>query len=136
MNSPIFSSPGSRLYVTVNWIARSLTIAFAALLVIAWWDETRARQDIPAGSVSNTDWFYDWAIFTHVLPALCAVAVLIIAWRKPLWGFLGFLLYASVQIFAVGGEWIYLPFVAGPPLIIATVYLITYFVGTKQTSKG
>lgn len=44
MNSPIFSSPGSRLYVTVNWIARSLTIAFAALLVIAWWDETRARQ--------------------------------------------------------------------------------------------
>lgn len=136
MNSPIFSSPRGTTFRVLNWIARVLAALFVALLSFAWWDESHARQDPMLSGETSGDWFYQWAIFTHVLPALFLLAVLILAWTRPLWGAIGFGIYAALQVFVVGSEWIYLPLVAGLPLIIAGVYLIAYFLQRKALKAG
>lgn len=136
MNSPIFSSPRGASFRILNWIARVLGLAFVALLSFAWWEESHARQDPMLSGETRGDWFFQWAIFTHVLPAIFLLAVVLFAWSRPLWGALGFGLYAAAQLFVVGGEWIYLPLVAGPPLIIATVYLVAYLLRRKALPES
>lgn len=136
MNSPIFSSPRGATFRVLNWIARVLAALFVALLSFAWWDESHARQDPMLSGGASGDWFYEWAIFTHVLPALFLLAVLICAWSRPLWGAMGFGIYAVLQVFVVGSEWMYLPLVAGPPLVIAGVYLIVYLLQRHAREAG
>lgn len=124
MTGPIFST---RLF---SWIARVLAIAFVGLLAFAWWDESQARQD-PQISGGNTDWFWQWAIWTHVLPVVVLTIAIIWGWKKPLVGVIGFGLYAVAQLFAVGDNWVALPYIAAPPALIALAYLVSFLLGRK-----
>lgn len=124
MQGPIFSAQ------VFTWISRILAALFVGLLAFAWWDESQARMDpTPTGDV-----LFDYAITTHVLPAVGLLIVLIWAWNKPLVGVVGFGLYAALQLFAVGGEWGYLPLVMAPPLIICVMYLVSYLLKRKITT--
>lgn len=124
MTGPIFST---RLF---TWIARVLAIAFDAMLAIAWWDESQARQD-PQISGNTQDWFWQWAIWTHVLPVVVLTIAIVWGWKKPLVGAIGFALYAVAQLFAIAGEWIYLPWAVAPPALVVLAYLVSYLLGRK-----
>lgn len=126
MNSLIFSS---QLFL---WVSRVLAIGFVALLSFAWWDESQARQE-PSSLREQTDWLWNWALLTHVIPVIFLTIVIALAWKKPLRGTIGFFFYALVQVFLVGGEWIYLSVVALPPTLIGLAYLINYVLGRKIT---
>lgn len=135
MTNPIFSSLRTnthRAFRITNQVARILAIAMVLLLSFAWWDETQARQDPMLGGEVAGDWIYQWAILTHVLPLLFLIAVVILAWWRPFIGVIGFGLYALLQVVVVAGEWLYLPFVAGPPLVIVIFYLVAYLNARPQ----
>jgi len=112
----------------VEWVARALAIAFAAITAVGWWDEARARQDPALGGTAPGTWLDQWAIPTHLLPLLLIVAAIIVGWRRPLIAAIGFAIYAVLQAIAVGTEWIYLPLVVAPPALIAILYLIGWWV--------
>ena len=124
MKSPIFST-------IFLWCARVMAFLLVGLLSVAWWDETQARQDPMTQGIPNTDWFYQWAIWTHVAPVVFLLVAIILTWRAPLYGAVGFAIYALVQIMAVGGEWIYLPIVMGPPAVISLCFFLSYFFDKK-----
>lgn len=106
------------------WITRVLSIAFVALQAFAWWDESRARQDLTLSGDVSGDWFWQWAILTHLLPLALIAAATVVGWRWPSFGLVGFGVFAILQGISVGTEWVYLPLVAGPPLVIAVLYLV------------
>lgn len=120
-------SPRTRV-PAVEWVARVLAIAFAAITAVGWWDEARARQEPTLGGTVPGTWFDQWAIPTHFLPLLLIVAAIIVGWRRPLIAAIGFAIYAVLQAIAVGTEWAYLPLVVAPPALIAILYLIGWSV--------
>lgn len=134
MTSPIFSSlrgNTQRSFRVAIWVARLLGIAFVIFLCIAWWDESQARQEPLLDGVSNPSMIYQWAIMTHLVPALVLLATVIWSWWRPLIGVIGFGLYTVLQFFVVGGELFYLPFVAGPPFVIVICYAIALREGRR-----
>lgn len=112
----------------VEWVARVLAIAFAAITAVGWWDEARARQEPTLGGTVPGTWFDQWAITTHFLPLLLIVAAIIAGWKRPLIAAIGFAIYAGLQAVAVGTEWAYIPLVVAPPVLIAILYLIGWSV--------
>ncbi len=118
-------------FLIVNGSARVLAALYILLLVFAWVNESVARQEPRMADTSPTgtaaDWFYHWAIWTHAVPGLIALASVAIGWRWQAWGALGFGVLAILEIFSVGAEWAYLPLVAGPPALIAVLFLAAHF---------
>lgn len=105
----------------IGWIARVLGILFAALMTYGWWDESQARQD------DGGDWFEQWAIVTHLLPALVLIAAVVVGWWWPLAAAIIFIAYAAVTVFSYAPEWMYAWFVTVPPLVIGVLYLIAWW---------
>jgi hypothetical protein len=129
MTSPIFSSlrgKQSRRVKVMLWISRVLALAVIAMYFFAWWNESLARQDPQLGAIVNGDFFYQWSIWTHFLPALGIAIVIILCWRKPLLAGIGFALFALLQSFSVGSELAYIPIVVAPGVIVALSFAMTY----------
>lgn len=126
MNSLIFSS---QLFL---WVSRVLALAYVVILSFAWWDESQARQELST-TESHTDWLWNWALLTHVLPVIFVAIIIVLAWKRPLRGAIGFFVYALAQVLLIDGQWIYLPLVALPPTFIGLAYLINHLLGRKIT---
>ena len=106
----------------VGWLARILALIFALQLAWGWWDEMQARTEPGNSDLPALIAFDRYAILTHLLPLAILVAGIILGWKRPQWGALGFAIYALLGVVMVIPEWIYLPLVSGPPLIIAALY--------------
>lgn len=115
---------------TLKWIARALSALYAGMWAVAWWDETQARQGGP-----DSDWFWQWAILTHVLPFALAAAGLIAGWKRPIYGVIAFGLITVLQIVSVGTEWVYLLVVVIPPLAVVLVYLFGWLTARRHQSS-
>lgn len=113
-----------------TWVARIIALLFIALVTVGWLDESMARQDLPAPS--SQDWFWSWAIFTHFIPLLLIVAGYIVGWKKPLFGAIAFGIFAVLQAISVGTEFIYIPLVVLPPLSVAALFMIPYFMSKRS----
>jgi hypothetical protein len=105
------------------WITRTIAILFIAVNAWGWWNESQARQDTSFTMQGSDEWVWQWAVVTHLLPLILILAATIMGWRLPIYGNIGFGLFAVVQALSVGVEWMYLPYVALPPLFIAGLYL-------------
>lgn len=114
------------------WMTRVIAVLFVILNGLAWWDESQARQDPTLGGSVPGDWFWQWAVLTHLLPLAFIIAATVLGWRMPAYGALGFLIFAAAQAVSVGAEWIYLPLVVLPPLLVA----ILFFVGWLLARRG
>ena len=129
MTSPIFSSlrgKQSHRVKVMLWISRILALGVTALYFFAWWDESLARQDPQLGATVNGDFFYQWSIWTHFLPALAIALVISLCWKKPAGAAIGFALFALLQSFSVGSELAYIPLVVAPGVIVAICFATTY----------
>ena len=122
---------GSAVNSIFNWSARVLAVLYLAILVVGWLDESAAREE-PRVDGSSADWFFQWAIWTHVAPIVIAVISLVVGWRWQLWGASGFGLLTILSGISAGSEWAYLPFVAGPPAVIAVFFLVAWRPATKS----
>ncbi|MEN9753283.1 MAG: hypothetical protein RL670_974 [Actinomycetota bacterium] len=112
------------------WVARVAAVLFVLMTAWGWWDESQARQG-GTGAASG-DWVYQWAIYTHLVPLLLIVLGLALGWKKPFYAGLAFGLYALLGVFSVAGEWIYLPLVVGPPLVIALLFKLGWFISWRK----
>lgn len=117
------------------WLARILSILFILLNTWGWWDETQARQEPKINGEVSTDWLWNWAIFTHVLPLLLILIATAIGWTKPIYGAIGFLVFAGIQAISVGTEFEYLPSVLTLPLLIALPYLVGWVLARRSKNK-
>lgn len=137
MTSPIFSShrgaPSRRVTVAL-WISRILALAVTSLYLFAWWDESQARQDPMLGGVSQGDVFYQWAVWTHFLPAVALSILTVFGWNKPKYAGSGFAIFAVLQILTVGTELVYIPIVVAPGLIVAIAFATAYRWGMRDAA--
>lgn len=117
-------SKQNQLGTVSHWMARVLGLLFLALVTVGWWDESQARQDLPGGE--SGDWIFAWAIYTHLLPLALIAVGYTLAWAKPIWGAIAFGIYSVLQAISVGTEFIYIPLVVLPPLVIAILFLIPW----------
>ena len=135
MTSPIFSSLRGvtrTRYVVAIWTSRVLALAVTALFFTAWWDESQARQQLVLGGATNPDFFFQWSIWTHFLPALSLAIFTFAGWNRPGLAGLGFALFALLQAFSVGTEVAYIPIVVAPGLIVAIAYATAYRWGMRE----
>lgn len=117
------------------WITRVIAVLFVLLNAYGWWDESRARQELALSGVESPDWIWQWAVLTHLLPLVIIIAATLIGWRMPMYGFIGFAVYAALQALSVGTEWVYLPYVAAPPLLIAVLFLIGWLLARRSSRR-
>ena len=110
------------------WITRVIAVLFVILNGIAWWDESQTRQDPTLGGSAPGDWFWQWAVLTHLLPLAFIAAATALGWWMPAYGALGFLIFATAQAVSVGAEWIYLPLVVLPPLLVAILFFVGWLI--------
>lgn len=139
MTSPIFSSlrgVTSRRYVVAIWVSRVLALLVTALYFTAWWDESQARQQLVLGGATNPDFFFQWSIWTHFLPALALAIFTFAGWNRPRFAGTGFALFALLQAFTVGTELAYIPIVVAPGLIVAIAYATAYRWGMRDKAAG
>ena len=116
------------------WITRLVSIAFIALNAYGWIKESSARQD---GALSlSGDVLNNWAVTTHLLPLILIVLGLIFGWQQPQYGLLAFVLFAGLQAVAAGSEWVYYPFVVLPPLVIAALFAVGWWLAKRASEKG
>lgn len=112
------------------WITRVLAVLFVALTAYGWWDESQARQG-PSSGGGPTDWLWEWAVLTHLLPLVLIIAATAVGWRWPAYGALGFLIFAVLQAISVGTEWAYLPIVVAPPVVITVLFVVGWALGLR-----
>mgnify|MGYP000927570132 CR=1 FL=1 len=109
------------------WVTRVLAVLFVVLNTYGWWNESQARQELTLNGDGSPDWIWQWSVTTHLLPLLLILAAAIVGWRMPLYGAIGFVVFAGIQAVSVGTEWVYLPLVVGPPLLIAVLFWVGWF---------
>lgn len=107
----------------VGWVARVWGMIYALMLAGGWLDEMRARNEPGNSDLPAIIAFDRYAILTHLLPLAILIAGIAIGWKRPLWGAIAFGIYAALGVIAVWGEWIYIPLVSGPSLLIAALYV-------------
>ena len=107
----------------ISWVARILALVYALMLAGGWWDEMQARNQPGNSDLPAIIAFDRYAILTHLLPLAILIAGIAIGWRRPLWGAIAFGIYAALGVVAAWGEWIYLPLVSGPAVLIAAMYV-------------
>jgi len=117
------------------WVTRVISVLFVLLNGLAWWDESQARQDPQLGGAVAGDWFWQWAVLTHLLPLAFIALATVIGWRMPIYGAIGFFAFAAAQALSVGTEWVYLPLVAAPPLLAAVLYFIGWILARKTSAQ-
>jgi hypothetical protein len=120
----------SRGFNVAIWVARTLGFLFLALVSIGWWDESLARQDLPPGGESQ-GFLWEWAVFTHLLPLVLIAVGYLLGWRMPWIASVAFLVYAGLQAMSVGTEWVYLPIVVLPPLLVSVMFFVAWRLGRK-----
>ena len=118
-----------------GWIARVLGLLYVAMLWWAWWNESQARQDPMQGQdQASGTWIDQWAVVTHLLPAVILLIALVLGWWWPLVAAIGFLGYAVASIFSWMPEWVYAGVVTAPPLIIGLLFLLEWLRARRRTS--
>ena len=116
----------------IAWVARVTGILLAAMLTMAWWAESGARREpLETGEVSGS-WMYQWAILTHVLPAVALIVAIVVGWGRPLLAAIVFIAHAVIDVFSYAGEWGYAPQVSGPPLVIGAIYLADWWIWRRK----
>ena len=111
----------------VGWVARILGILFVLLMAYGWWDEVQARG-------GQGSWMEQWAVTTHVLPLVVLIAAVVLGWRWPLVGAVGFLGYAAVTVFSYAPEWGYAPIVTAPPAVIGVLFLVDWLLSRRKVA--
>jgi len=95
----------------VGWTARIVGLLTVLLAFIQWWGESQARREpLASGEIPGT-WVQQWALTTHLLPALVLLVALVLAWRRPLVGaviFGGMAVGVTVGVIVSLLEWGYL----------------------------
>ena len=79
-----------------GWVARILGILFVMVMVMVygWWNEVQARG-------GRGSWVEQWAVTTHVIPAVVLIVAVVLGWHWPLVGAIGFLGYAVASTSAM-----------------------------------
>jgi hypothetical protein len=125
--------PKSSIASTVtNWLARIAGALFLLVVAVGWWDESQARQD-PTGDMPQ-DFFFAWAVYTHLLPLSLITAGYVVGISKPLIAAIAFGIFAALQAISVGSELIYLPLVVMPPLVVGVLFLLAWLFKKKSQS--
>ena len=125
--------PKSSMATTVtNWLARIVGALFLLVVAVGWWDESQARQD-PTGAFPQ-DFFFAWAVYTHLLPLLLIAVSYVFGISKPLIAAVAFGIFAALQAISVGSELIYLPVVVLPPLVVGVLFLMAWLFKKKSQS--
>lgn len=125
--SPPRARPG-----VVGWIALVIGALYVALLWFAWWNESLARQEPRSGEETAASWFEQWAVVTHLLPAVVLLVAVVLAWRWPFVAAIAFLGYAVATVFMWFPEWIYVSLVTLPPLIVGALFLVDGLVRRRR----
>ncbi len=114
----------------VGWAARVVGLLTVLLGVWQWWGESQARQEpMLSGEVPGT-WLEQWAVTTHLLPALVLLVALVLAWRWPLVGAVVFGAFVIVAAFAIAPEWAYLLF-ALPHAVAALLFVADWWLSRR-----
>jgi hypothetical protein len=105
----------------LRWTPRVLAILFIAFIALFALDVFGAGY---------SPWETIVALFMHLLPNLALLAVVILAWRWPWVGAIGFLGFAAWYLFTFGGsfDWSVYALLAGIPVLIGVLYLADWFV--------
>lgn len=119
---------------SLAWATRILSVVFVGMTIFGWWDESQARQDPSYQGSGGFDFLWQWAFFSHLLPALLVLLAAFVGWRFPGYGSIGFGVYAFLQALSVGTELIYLPIVFLPPLLISVLYLFGWQIANSRKS--
>jgi hypothetical protein len=74
------------------------------------------------------------ALFMHLLPNFILLALVLLAWRWPWVGALGFLGFAAWYLLTFGGafDWTVYALLAGLPALIGLLYLGDWFVRRRR----
>ena len=100
-------------------------IAYAVMLAGGWWDEMQARQEPGNSDLPAIIAFDRYALLTHLLPVAILVIGIVLGWKRPIWAVGAFGLYALLGVVIAWGEWVYIPLVSGPSLVIALTYWLS-----------
>jgi hypothetical protein len=109
----------------LHWTPRVLGILFVAFLAIFALDVF----DMGLG-------FWDTlvALTMHLLPNFVLLAIVILAWRWPWVGGVGFLGFAAVYIATFRGfDWLTYVLIAGIPTLIGLLYLADWYVRRRPS---
>lgn len=110
----------------VGWSALVVGLVTVVLGFLQWWGESSARREpTMSGEVPGT-WLEQWAVTTHLLPTLVLAVALVLAWKWPLVGAVGFGAVVALAAVTVGSDWGYLLF-ALPQLIAAALFLTDWW---------
>jgi hypothetical protein len=115
----------TRKSTAVGWVSRILGILFVVVMAYGWWDEVQARG-------GRGSWVEQWAVTTHVIPIVVLVVAVVLGWRWPLVGAIGFLGYAVASIFSYAPEWGYAPMVSGPPAVIGVLFVVDWWLPRRR----
>ncbi len=68
------------------------------------------------------------ALLVHLIPSYVLILILVLAWRRPLAGAVGYLALAlAYSVFAVRrGHWDWSLILAGPLLVVAALFLVSW----------
>ena len=110
----------------LRWTPRVLAILFIAFIALFALDVFDAGYNL---------WETIVGLFMHLLPNLALLAVVILAWRRPWVGALGFLAFAGWYMVAFVGafDWSAYALIAGIPALIGVIYLADWFVLRRTT---
>ena len=109
----------------LRWTPRVLSILFIAFIALFALDVFDAGYSL---------WETIVALFMHLLPNLALLAVVILAWRWPWVGAIGFLGFAGWYLVTFGMtnnwsfDWSVYALLAGIPALIGVLYLADWFV--------
>jgi hypothetical protein len=111
----------------LHWTPRVLGILFVAFLALFALDVF----DMGLG-------FWDTlvALTMHLLPNFVLLAIVILAWRWPWVGGVGFLGFAAVYIATFRGfDWLTYVMIAGIPTLIGLLYLADWYVRRRPATS-
>ncbi|NJN41786.1 MAG: hypothetical protein HC811_05685 [Flammeovirgaceae bacterium] len=100
-----------------HWLPRISAIVLALFLSLFSLDAFNENQSIIASIV-------DWLI--HVTPVWFILIVLIASWKRPIIGTVMFTLAGLYYSIAAWGNWNWIASIAGPLIIVAILYYISY----------
>jgi len=69
--------------------------------------------------------------FMHLVPALIVVALLVLAWKRPWIGALGFAVLALLYAWMAHDRWDWVLLISGPLLLVAGVHVWAWIAGRE-----
>lgn len=109
----------------LHWTPRVLSLLFVAFLALF-------ALDVFDGGYGPLETLV--ALSMHLLPNFVLLAVILLAWRWPWMGALGFLGFAAWYLLTFGGafDWTVYALLAGLPALIGLLYLGDWFVRRRR----